>query len=274
MEHFDGKTAVITGAASGIGKGLADHALSLGMTVIASDISQDALETAFAGQDKAILHACDVSDPDQVAALADAAFDHGPVDLLFNNAGVMKTGMVWEHPLDDWRWMLGVNLYGVIHGLHFFLPRMMAQATPGHVVNTGSIAGLTATPSSSIYVTSKQGVVGLSETLLYELTAVKSKIGVSVLCPGPVKTGIADWDRYGKASDAESAAYGQGRLKAMIAERGMEPAELAAFTFKAIEENRFWVFPHDHFKGAFEARAKSVMNETNPRFRSIIEKDT
>lgn len=273
MRDFEGRTAVVTGAASGIGRGLADHALGLGMRLVAADISEDALNSVFGGHPRVLIKQCDVSDPDQVAALADAAFDaFGTVDLLFNNAGVMKTGMVWEHPLDDWQWMLGVNLYGVIHGLHFFVPRMMAQGTPGHIINTGSVAGLTATPSSGIYVASKQAVVGLSETLLYELSMAQSPLGVSVLCPGPVKTSIAEWDRYGKASGAESAAYGQDRLKQMIAREGMDPAELARITFSAIEDNRFWIFPHDHFKAAFEARARSVMDETNPQFRSIVKR--
>ncbi len=268
--------AVITGAANGIGAALVAQALARGFRVLASDVDRGALDAAWAGRDDVMVQAADVSDADQVAALADTAFAMADqVALLCNNAGVMKTGFLWEFTLDDWCWMSGVNYWGVVHGIHHFVPRMIEAAknkeAPAHIVNTCSIAGLTVTPNSGIYGATKQAITAITEGLLYELRYFKAPIGVSALCPGPIKTRIAEWDRYGKADEGEHAAYGQSRLQNLIADEGMDPDELARITFDAVDEGRFWILPHDHFKGALTARYQSIMDETNPSFRSLVE---
>ena len=264
--------AVITGAASGIGAGLVGEALIRGYRVLASDVDGDALAAAWGGAADIATQVTDVTDADQVAALADTAFGMADqVALLCNNAGVMKTGFLWDFSLDDWRWMTGVNYWGVVHGIHHFVPRMIDAKQPAHIVNTCSIAGLTVTPNSGIYGATKQAVTAITEGLLYELRYFKAPIGVSALCPGPIKTRIADWDRYGKADEGEHAAYGQARLQNLIKDEGMSPEDLARITFDGVAEGRFWILPHDHFKGALTARYQSIMNESNPSFRSLVE---
>lgn len=264
--------AVITGAANGIGAGLVAEALARGYRVLASDVDEDALTAIWGGHDDVTVQAADVSDADQVAALADTAFTMADqVALLCNNAGVMKTGFLWDFSLDDWRWMTGVNYWGVVHGIHHFVPRMIAAKQSAYIVNTCSIAGLTVTPNSGIYGATKQAVTAITEGLLYELRYHKAPIGVSALCPGPIKTRIAEWDRYGKADEGEHAAYGQSRLQNLIANEGMTPEELARITFDGIADKRFWILPHDEFKGALTARYQSIMDETNPSFRSLVE---
>lgn len=270
--------AVITGAANGIGAALVAQAVLRGYGVLASDVDDAALQAAWGGRDDVVTHVTDVTDADQVAGLADTAFDMADqVALLFNNAGVMKTGFLWEFSLDDWRWMTDVNYWGVVHGIHHFVPRMIEAAkqhdAPAHIVNTCSIAGLTVTPNSGIYGATKQAVTAITEGLLYELRYYKAPIGVSALCPGPIRTRIAEWDRYGKADEGVHAAYGQDRLKNLLASDGMAPDALARFTFDAIGEDRFWILPHDHFKTALGMRVKSIMDETNPSFRSIVERE-
>src|SRR5947209_15550290 len=200
MKAFQGKVAVVTGAASGIGRALAERCAQEGMKVVLADIEEPALmQTSrdLAAQGAQTLAVpTDVSQAGEVETLARKAFEtYSAVHLLFNNAGVGGGKSAWESTLADWEWVLGVNLWGVIHGIHFFVPRMLEQRSEGHIVNTASMAGLTYGPGQSVYKVSKHGVVSLSETLYYELALRGASLKVSVLCPGLVSTNILDAQR-------------------------------------------------------------------------------
>ena len=200
MKEFQGKVAVVTGAASGIGRALAERCAKEEMKVVLADIEEQALMQAsrdLAAQGAQVLAVpTDVSQAGEVETLARKAFEtYSAVHLLFNNAGVGAGKSAWESSLADWEWVLGVNLWGVIHGIHFFVPRMLEQRSEGHIVNTASMAGLTYGPGQSIYKVSKHGVVSLSETLYYELALRGASLKVSVLCPGLVSTNILDAQR-------------------------------------------------------------------------------
>ncbi len=193
LQEFDGRVAVITGAGSGIGAAVAEGLANEGMRVVCSDIDgQTAEATAARIGGDAIAVATDVADPAAVEALANQSFDHfGQVDVLFNNAGVFQGGLAWERSLEDWHWTFGVNVFGIIHGIKYFVPRMIAQETDGHVVNTASVAAFVAGATSGPYVVSKCAAFSLSESLALDLGAVGSKIGASVLTPSTFDTGIA-----------------------------------------------------------------------------------
>ena len=197
MKEFQGKVAVVTGAASGIGRALAERCAQEGMRVVLAGINEQTLMQA--SQELQAIGASvlavqtDVSKAADVEALAQKAFDtYGAVHLLFNNAGVGAGISLWESTLADWEWTLGVNLWGVIYGIRAFVPRMLEQDTEGHIVNTASIAGLVSGPGLGIYRMTKHGVVTLSETLYHELALRGAKVKVSVLCPGFVNTRIMD----------------------------------------------------------------------------------
>jgi NAD(P)-dependent dehydrogenase (short-subunit alcohol dehydrogenase family) len=195
LPDLNGKVAVVTGGASGIGKGIATRLLAEGARVVIADIQRDALEAAAADLGTDAVQT-DVSDPASVQALAAAVLDrHGAVHVVCNNAGIGPLAPVADLTLDDWRWMLGVNLWGVIHGIHTFLPILKANPEGGHIVNTASMAGLAGTPRLGAYTAAKFGVVGLTEVLAAELAADGSRVGVSVLCPGTVHTNIGTSSR-------------------------------------------------------------------------------
>ncbi len=277
---FSDKTAVITGAASGIGRALAKKAADLSMRLVLSDIDVEPLEGLKTemvdnGID-VITVVTDVSDAKSVAKLAELAFDtFGTVDLLFNNAGVMVTGMTWAHTVKDWDWLMGVNFMGVVHGIQSFLPRMMAQGTPARIINTGSIAGLLPSPTTSMYSASKHAVVSLSETLKYEMDLAQSQVGVSVICPGPVATQIADGDRSRPEEDrvqgGTQAAAMKEELKKGIAAAGMPPSQLADIVFEKITAKQFWIFPHPEYVDQFAARAEGIVRQENPEFKSLVD---
>ena len=200
MKDFQDKVAVVTGAASGIGRALAGKSAQVGMKVVLADIEESALKQAEdelkASGAQVLAMRTDVSQAAEVERLAQKAFEtYGAVHLLFNNAGVAAGTTVWESSLTDWQWVLGVNLWGVIYGLHYFVPRMLAQDTEGHIVNTASAAGLISSQGLGIYKVSKHGVVTLSETLALELAARGARLKVSVLCPEWVNTRIIDAER-------------------------------------------------------------------------------
>lgn len=267
MQDFKDKVAVITGAASGIGEGLARHCAGEGMRVVLADINKQKLQVlADSLSTPALIFTADVSDSEQVKALADFAWQQfGQVDLLFNNAGVLISGASWDIPLKDWQWILNINLMGVVHGLHHFVPGMLAQGTPAHIVNTSSLAGLLAAPLMGPYTVGKQAVLALTETLYYELA--ESPIGVSALCPGPIATGIADSGREREAQAVQSD--GQKQLMQFLTDgisQGMSPADCAALVFEAIREERFWVFTHEDFKPEYQRRIDDVMHNRNPAY--------
>ncbi len=275
MKSFSERTAVITGAASGIGLELARRAAREGMNLVLADIEFAQLETAAATlelpAERLLLQKTDVSRETEIAALADAAFARfGGVHLLCNNAGVGLTRVTWEHSTADWEWVLGVNLWSVIYGIQHFLPKMLEQSDEGHIVNTSSVAGLLSTPGMAAYNVSKHGVVTISETLFGELLAAKAKVGVSVLCPAWVPTGIHQsarnrQERFGTAASAGglSAAYEERMAQAVNAGR-LGAADMANAVFDAVGEGRFYVIPHRKINNAIQLRTDDILNLRNP----------
>jgi NAD(P)-dependent dehydrogenase (short-subunit alcohol dehydrogenase family) len=275
MRELHQRVAVITGAASGLGFAMAERAAAAGMMLVLADVERPALERAaavLAAQGGAVLaHACDVSDGAQVDALAEAAYQRfGAVHLLCNNAGVAGNKLAWEFSEADWRWELGVNLWGVIHGIRAFVPRMLAAGQAGHVVNTASVAGLISTPGSAVYNVSKHGVVTLSETLYQDLRAVQAPIGVSVLCPAYVNTGIGRSERNRPAelrSEREPSAMSRARqeqLAVALAKAKRTPADIAADVFAAVRDDQFYILTHPRIKGAIETRLQDILLQRPP----------
>ena len=275
MASFEGRTAVVTGAASGIGRALALGAGARGMRVVVADVDEAGLGTTAAslgaaGVDHRVVPT-DVSSADAVEALAvacDEAF--GTPDLVFNNAGVLVGGPAWERPVEDWEWTIGVNLFGVVHGVKSFVPRMLARGEPARIVNTASVGGLMAGPLLAPYLVTKHAVVGLSECLFHDLATTGQPVRVSVLCPGAVATGITDSERirpgHLRAGTTEAsplaAAFDAGLKDAIAA--GTTPEAVAEFAFAAIAEDRFWILPDPIFREAVEARARSILDGTDP----------
>lgn len=267
MSNEQGPVAVITGAASGIGRGLAEHAAKQGMRLVLADLDAPGLQALCdelqAGGAQAMACVTDVGDLAQVERLRDIAVEHfGGVDLLFNNAGVMQTGYSWEITQTQWQRMLNVNLNGVINGIRSFVPLFLRQGRAAHVINTASLAGLVSSPLMAPYNVTKQAVVALSETLHYELAMLGAPVSVSVLCPGPVASEIM---ASNQVVDTAGSSFSQ--LLDSTIRQGMTPTELAAHVFVAVAEKRFWIFPHKGFKPALERRVKSILEETNPHFQ-------
>jgi NAD(P)-dependent dehydrogenase (short-subunit alcohol dehydrogenase family) len=272
MDFGTGKVAVVTGAASGIGFALADRFASGGMDVVLGDVDENGLTSACErirahGVDAAAV-LTDVSDETSLGELADTAYDRfGAVHVLCNNAGVGSLADPWFGPISAWHWVLGVNLWGVVHGIRAFLPRMLAQAE-GHIVNTASMAGLH--PSASpIYDASKHAVVALSEDLYRMLRQMQAPIGVSVLCPGWVRTNILDAERNWPAS------LGTRPDHAVVADvvlphvqraldEGTNPAVVADLVANAVMADRFWVLPHPDFVDLAVRRWHSIAEGLNP----------
>jgi NAD(P)-dependent dehydrogenase (short-subunit alcohol dehydrogenase family) len=218
----------------------------------------------------AVLRRTDVSVEADVAALADLAETRGGARLVFNNAGVLVGGCVWERTPEDWRWVLGVNLWGAIHGVRVFVPRLLATGEPGHVVNTASVGGLLTGPFLSPYVVSKHAVVALTEALHYELAARGARVGASVLCPGPVRTGIwrserirpKDLARTTAPRGADERSFLDGMTTSIDA--GPPPEAIAPLVFDAVAENRFWILPDPSFEPAIRQRFESILAGVNP----------
>ena len=275
MHDFEGRTAVITGAASGIGLALARAAAARGMQLVLADLDVARLRDAAAGlglaDERVALHGVDVSREDEVTALADAAFARfGAVHLLCNNAGVGHSRTLLEHTSDDWAWVLGVNLMSVVHGVRHFLPRMQQQGDEAHVLNTASAAGLLCGPGMAAYNASKHGVVALSETLYHELGGERGEIGVSVLCPAWVPTAIHLSARHRPArfgdaappSDA-SAAYAREIGRAVTSAR-LGAEDVAAAAFDGIAARRLYIVPHAKVLDAVVRHAQDLAAGVNP----------
>lgn len=268
------RVAVVTGAASGIGAGLALHAARLGMRVIAADVDRRGLDDvaarAAALSGSVQVEPTDVTDPEAVETLASRAFEaRGSVCLLFNNAGVLVNGKSWERSLRDWRVSLDVNVMGVVHGIRSFVPRMLAQGEPGRVVNTSSIGGLVGGgPFMGPYQLTKHAVVALSETLYAELLLEEAPVDASVLCPADVATAIFESDRLRPEAERTPLRSGIERsfheTLAYNVSRGITPEELAGRAFEGIEAGKFWLLPQPAFKPMVEARMRAILDETNP----------
>jgi NAD(P)-dependent dehydrogenase (short-subunit alcohol dehydrogenase family) len=275
MHDFEGKTAVITGAASGIGLALARHGASVGMNLVLADIDEAALSSAVQQLElpanRVVAVRTDVRHAAEIKKLADVAYSQfGAVHLLFNNAGVALARTTWEHTVADWEWVLQVNLMSVVHGISEFLPRMQAQGGAAHIVNTASVAGLVSNPGMAAYNVSKHGVVTLSETLSLELQMTQSPVGISLLCPGWVPTGIGTSERNRPADVAHTqpieglSAQLNRRIGKAIAGGQLTADDMASETFKAIGEKRFYVIPHDYMFPFIETRMKEILTRQNP----------
>lgn len=269
MKEFRGRVAVITGAASGLGREFANHAAGLGMKLVLADVQAKALEHATDelqhGGAEVLSMVCDVSKGAHVQELADSAIARfGAVHLVFNNAGVGAGGLVWENSLQDWEWVLGVNLWGVIHGVRVFTRAMLECAAAdakyeGYIVNTASMAGLLTAPAQGVYNVSKHAVVALSETLHHDLALVEAPIKASVLCPYFVPTGIAHSHRH-RPHDLQSeerATASQVAVQALmehaVGAGKVSAAEVARLTFEGIRAGQFYIYSHP---GALEAVAE------------------
>jgi NAD(P)-dependent dehydrogenase (short-subunit alcohol dehydrogenase family) len=278
VKSFRGRVAVVTGAASGIGLALAERFAAEGMKVVMADIEAGALETAserLRRQGAAVIPVrVDVSQPADVDRLADEtykAFDAAHV--VCNNAGVAVLGAIHEHTLADWQWVISVNLWGVIHGVRTFLPRMLAGGDEGHIVNTASMAGLTTAPFMSVYDVTKHGVVALSESMYKELTLSGAPIGVSVVCPGLIDTNImrSARNRPGSLGDEGKAGPMAQAFAESLSNRlagGYPPSEVASQVVDGIRDGRFYIVPaQPDVKGNIAIRANDLLELRNPTLR-------
>jgi NAD(P)-dependent dehydrogenase (short-subunit alcohol dehydrogenase family) len=275
MRKFEDKVAVVTGAASGIGYAMAERFAQEGMHVVLADIERDALARAETGLlktgRKVLAVVTDVSKAESVEALAQKTLDtFGAVHIVCNNAGVGNPATpIWENTLADWQWVLGVNLWGVIHGIRSFVPILLRQGEPGHVVNTASMAGLLSGPRLGIYCASKHAVVAISETLHAELAAIGSQVKVSVLCPSFVQTNIGDSGRNRPpelaATETDTAQAEAFRLMIRdLLAAGIPPSVAADRVMDAIREEKLYILTHPETKPALLRHIEDVIAERNP----------
>jgi NAD(P)-dependent dehydrogenase (short-subunit alcohol dehydrogenase family) len=279
IDNFQGKTAVLTGAGSGFGLECARIGARLGMNLVLVDVQQDALDRAAAemsAQGVSVLaRRVDVSNAQQMQALASAVQERfGAPHFVFNNAGVGAGGLVWENSVADWEWVLGVNLWGVIHGVRLFTPMMLAaaQADPayrGHIVNTASMAGLLTPPNMGIYNVSKHAVVSLTETLYQDLHLVSDQVSASVLCPYFVPTGISQSHRNRPADlpaekPTASQLIGQAQSDKAVGSGKVSAADVAQKVFDAVAADQFYIYSHPQALGNVQSRMEAVVQGLNP----------
>jgi NAD(P)-dependent dehydrogenase (short-subunit alcohol dehydrogenase family) len=259
MRELKGRVAVVTGAANGIGLAICERLAAAGMNLVMADINETALAEAAEQLSRSaavetLPVVVDVSKWDSVENLASLAFERfGAVHVLCNNAGVVSPKMpVWELSLADWDWLLGIDLWGVIHGVKAFLPRMLDDGQPGHIVNTASIAGVLPQPYNGSYTVAKYGVVALSESLILGLRDRGAPVGVSALCPGPVSTSL-------RSSSASMRPDGAAGFNMSQNPDAMTSEEVAEVVFEAIINDRFWVFPQSHYRDKVAARSRGII---------------
>jgi NAD(P)-dependent dehydrogenase (short-subunit alcohol dehydrogenase family) len=281
MKEFRDKVAVITGAASGIGRALAQRFAQEGMKLVLADVEPAALERAAreieAAGAPALAVRTDVSKAADVERLAQAALEKfGAVHVVCNNAGVALSAPCWMNTVADWQWVLGVNLWGVIHGVRVFTPILLSQGVEGHIVNTASMAGMFSGPGMGAYNVSKFGVVTLSETLHHELTMLAAPVHVSVLCPGFVNTRIMDAGRNRPAELGETAPHMPGaeemeQMGRQLVAAGSPPSMVADVVFEAIRAERLYVFPHPEWKQYIRTRMEEILEERTPTLATMDE---
>ena len=281
ISDFKKKTAVITGAGSGFGLECARIGAVLGMNLVLADVQQDALDRAAAEMTAAgapvLAMRVDVSKADQVEALGAATLARfGAPNFVFNNAGVGSGGLIWENTLQDWEWVIGVNLMGVAHGIRVFTPMMLAAAAAdpafqGHIVNTASMAGLLNAPNMGVYNVSKHAVVSMSETLYQDLALVTEQISASVLCPFFVPTGISqshrnrpDEHKAHGAKPTKSQLIGQAMSDKAVGSGKVSAADVAQKVFDAIGSNQFYIYSHPKSIASVQVRMEDVLMSRNP----------
>jgi NAD(P)-dependent dehydrogenase (short-subunit alcohol dehydrogenase family) len=276
MKDFQGKVAVITGGASGLGRAMAERFAHEGMSIVLADVEPSALAKAEAEMKaagaKVISVRTDVSKAADVEALAQKTLAaYGAVHLVANNAGVAPLGNAWENSVADWEWTLGVNLWGVIHGVRVFTPIMLAQGGEAHIVNTASVSGLISPPGSAMYNVTKHAVVTLTETLYHDLALKQARIGCSVLCPAYVPTGIVDSERNRPAPlqnpEQEKTAEQQARealLRKAVTSGKQSAADVAEKVYEAVRDGRFYILTHPRINPSIQWRMEDILQDRNP----------
>lgn len=279
VPSFEGKVAVLTGGASGFGLACARLGARLGMKLVLVDVQADALDRAqseLRGQGAQVwTRVVNVADAQQMQALAQFVVDQvGVPHVVFNNAGVAAGGLLWENTLTDWQWVLGVNLWGVVHGVRLFTPLMLAEARRdpsyrGHVVNTASMAGLLTPPNMGIYNVSKHAVVSLTETLYQDLRLVTDQVSASVLCPYFVPTGISQSERnrpadLAAAAPTQSQLIGQAMSEKAVSSGKVSAEDVAQMVFDAIAQDRFYIFSHPKALGNVQQRMEAILQIQQP----------
>jgi NAD(P)-dependent dehydrogenase (short-subunit alcohol dehydrogenase family) len=272
MKMLEGRVAAVTGAASGLGRAMALAFAGEGMHAALADVDEpglnDTLDEVQSRGVRAFAMRVDVSRYQEVESFCSKAIaQFGATHVVCNNAGVSPLGAVWENTLADWQWILGVNLWGVIHGVRAFVPRLLAQGE-GHVVNTASVAGLISPPGMGAYNVTKHAVVALSESLYHDLRLRGSPVGVSVLCPAYVPTGIADSERNRPRellNPGRNPSKEEALLKKAVASGKLSADDVARAVVAAVKEERFYVLTHPRIKGAIRARMEDLLDERAPR---------
>ena len=279
ISNFKGKTAVLTGAGSGFGLECARIAAHNGMNVVLVDVQKDALDAAKTELEakgiQVMARLVDVSNAAQMQALAnDVQQQFGAPHFVFNNAGVASGGLLWENTEADWQWVLGVNVWGVIHGVRLFTPMMLDAAKKdssyqGHIVNTASMAGLLTPPNMGVYNVSKHAVVALTETLYQDLKLVTDQISASVLCPYFVPTGISQSHRNRPSTlkadkPTQSQLIGQAMSDKAVSSGKVTAAEVAQLVFDAMAHDQFYIYSHPQALGNVQSRMEAIVQQHNP----------
>ena len=279
ISNFKGKVAVLTGAGSGFGLECAKIGAQLGMKLVLVDVQKDALDRAQAQMQalgaEVMARLVDVSNEGHMQALAaDVQQTFGAPNFVFNNAGVGAGGLVWENTVADWEWLLGVNLWGVVHGVRLFTPMMLEAASKdpnfqGHIVNTASMAGLLTPPNMGIYNVTKHAVVALTETLYQDLKLVSDQISASVLCPYFVPTGISQSHRNRPSQlkadkPTKSQLIGQAMSDKAVGSGKVSAADVAKMVFDAIEKDHFYIYSHPKALGNVQHRMEAIVQGHNP----------